>query len=313
MNTIEGELSRIDLNLIVSLNVLLQERNVSRAAQRMYLSQSAMSRILQKLRDTFSDELFTRTSNGIVPTVKALELQQQLPDLLQQLHGLIKSQKFDPKTCAQTFSLAIPSLMSHALMLPFINSVAVQAPNICIAEYPAKTDPVKFLYDGKLDFAIHVNRFKSDEYDSLPLGQIKPTIYSSKQHPIHKLEEISLDDCLAYNFAEILMGEEVPKHFQHPFINALLGHKLQQRVTLKSSQLSILIQMLQKHPLLLIGSDFLFNSEDIKELITPVFQLQQTKKERLEIFLVSHKRIRDSEAHQWIKQQFISSMREQSF
>ncbi|MFT5807673.1 MAG: DNA-binding transcriptional LysR family regulator [Moritella dasanensis] len=95
-NCIEFELSRIDLNLIVSLNVLLKERNVSRAAEQMCVSQSAMSRTLAKLRDMFDDELFIRTSNGISPTPKASELELLITPLLNDLHRLLIPKEFDP-------------------------------------------------------------------------------------------------------------------------------------------------------------------------------------------------------------------------
>ncbi len=71
MVLLEQKLARIDLNLLISLSVLLKEKNVSRAAERLYLSQSAMSRTLQRLRDLFEDPLFHRTSSGIIPTEKA--------------------------------------------------------------------------------------------------------------------------------------------------------------------------------------------------------------------------------------------------
>ncbi|MDG2393409.1 MAG: LysR family transcriptional regulator, partial [Thalassotalea sp.] len=74
MSLVEQKLSRIDLNLLIALSVLLKEQNVSRAAELLFLSQSAMSRTLQRLREVFDDQLFIRASKGITPTVKALEI-----------------------------------------------------------------------------------------------------------------------------------------------------------------------------------------------------------------------------------------------
>ncbi len=65
------QLLRIDLNLLVALQVLLEERNVTRAAERLSVSQPALSKTLQKLRETFDDELFTRTAHGLIPTPRA--------------------------------------------------------------------------------------------------------------------------------------------------------------------------------------------------------------------------------------------------
>ena len=68
---ISRKLIRTDLNLLVALQILLEERNVTRAAERLSVSQPALSKTLQKLRDAFEDELFTRTSHGLVPTPRA--------------------------------------------------------------------------------------------------------------------------------------------------------------------------------------------------------------------------------------------------
>jgi DNA-binding transcriptional LysR family regulator len=68
------DLNRIDLNLLVYLDVLLRERNVTQAANHLGLSQPAMSNGLRRLRDLFNDPLLVRTSDGMSPTARALEL-----------------------------------------------------------------------------------------------------------------------------------------------------------------------------------------------------------------------------------------------
>ena len=107
MNLLEQKLSRIDLNLLVSLSVLLKERNVSRAAQTLYLSQPAMSRTLQRLRDLFDDPLFYRTSTGISPTAKAARLEQMLPELLESLGHIFENNEFEPSTSDANFAISI--------------------------------------------------------------------------------------------------------------------------------------------------------------------------------------------------------------
>ena len=82
MALLEQKLARVDLNLLVSLSVLLKEKNVSRAAERLYLSQSAMSRTLQRLRELFDDPLFHRTASGIIPTEKAHSIEALLLSLI---------------------------------------------------------------------------------------------------------------------------------------------------------------------------------------------------------------------------------------
>lgn len=85
----DKRLSKIDLNLLIALEVLLEERSVTRAAQRLFITQPAMSKTLQRLRDLFNDPLFTRTAHGLVPTPKAADLQQPLVAILEQLETTI--------------------------------------------------------------------------------------------------------------------------------------------------------------------------------------------------------------------------------
>ena len=73
-------LSRLDLNLLVSLQALLEERSVTKAAQRLFITQPAMSRVLQRLRVQLGDPLFTRAGNELVPTPKARIFSSVFPD-----------------------------------------------------------------------------------------------------------------------------------------------------------------------------------------------------------------------------------------
>lgn len=97
------QLARVDLNLLRPLAVLLEERHVSRAATRLNLSQPATSRTLQRLRDTFHDELLVRGANGYELTPRGERLRQQLASLMPRLEAVIVDEPFDPATNAVTF------------------------------------------------------------------------------------------------------------------------------------------------------------------------------------------------------------------
>lgn len=90
------KLTRIDLNLLVVLQVLLEEQSVTRAAVRLNLSQSALSKSLSRLRETLGDPLFSRTAHGLKPTAHALALAERLPGVLQALNQLVMPPSFDP-------------------------------------------------------------------------------------------------------------------------------------------------------------------------------------------------------------------------
>jgi DNA-binding transcriptional LysR family regulator len=95
----------VDLNLLVVFAALASEKNVSRAANKLHLTQSAVSHALTRLRDTFGDPLFVRNTRGITPTPRALELQIPIEEVLEKAEGLLNPAKFDPKTIQATYQL----------------------------------------------------------------------------------------------------------------------------------------------------------------------------------------------------------------
>ncbi|CUJ09507.1 Nodulation protein D 2 [Achromobacter xylosoxidans] len=99
-------MSRPDLNLLLTLDVLLTECNVARAARRLRLSPSAMSRALARLRDTTGDPLLVRAGRGLVPTPRAQELREQVSRLVQEAQGVLRpAELLDPSRLSRHFTL----------------------------------------------------------------------------------------------------------------------------------------------------------------------------------------------------------------
>jgi DNA-binding transcriptional LysR family regulator len=118
-----------DLNLLIALNVLLEERNVTRAADRLGLTQSAASRMLGRLRGTFDDALFVRTSRGLTPTKRALELAGPLREHVAGLEKLLLEQRdFDPTTARRRFRIAAIDYVQATLVAPLLKKLESSAP-----------------------------------------------------------------------------------------------------------------------------------------------------------------------------------------
>src|SRR6478609_1775713 len=97
-----------DLNLLVTLDVLLAEGSVARAARRLRLSPSAMSRALARLRDTTGDPLLVRAGRGLVPTPRALALREQVGGLVRDAQAVLRpAEGLDPAALSRTFTLRI--------------------------------------------------------------------------------------------------------------------------------------------------------------------------------------------------------------
>ncbi|MBV9559758.1 MAG: LysR family transcriptional regulator [Bradyrhizobium sp.] len=122
---------KLDLNLLEALEALLAERNVTRAAKRLNLSQPALSSRLTRLRSMFGDELFVPTSRGVLPTVRALELQQPLREALDRLRVILGTRnEFEPASSRMSFALAGSDYVQVAILLPFLLELRSEAPRL---------------------------------------------------------------------------------------------------------------------------------------------------------------------------------------
>lgn len=148
----------VDLNLLVSLRALLAERNVSRAAKRVGLTQPAMSHALQRLRRTFDDPLFVRTREGLVPTARAMRLEPVLNDVLRRLdEEVLVEQAFDPSRSDRHFRIASHDLEQLVLTPRLVPYVAQAAPSVKLEfNVPKEPIPWRELRDGTVDFALTV-------------------------------------------------------------------------------------------------------------------------------------------------------------
>ncbi|NPD70252.1 LysR family transcriptional regulator (plasmid) [Lichenicola cladoniae] len=125
---------RLDLNLLLALDALLAEQNVTRAARRLNLSQPALSAQLTRLRMLLGDQLMIPTSRGVLPTAMALELQAPLRAILNQARDLVnRAQPFDPAIAKITLSVAASDYMQVAVLLPFLVKLNATAPGLRIA------------------------------------------------------------------------------------------------------------------------------------------------------------------------------------
>ncbi|ATQ69773.1 MULTISPECIES: LysR family transcriptional regulator [Methylosinus] len=125
------ELRNFDLNLLVAFNFLLEERSVSRAAQKMFISQSAMSHVLQRLRQQLDDPVLVKTPQGMRPTPRALSLVEPIAALLAEVEQVLRSSKeFSPATTQRRFTIATNDYVEFCLLPPLMQVVGLEAPNI---------------------------------------------------------------------------------------------------------------------------------------------------------------------------------------
>jgi DNA-binding transcriptional LysR family regulator len=145
-------MSTPDLNLLVTLNVLLEEGSVARAAQRLRLSPSAMSRALARLRDTTGDPLLVRAGRGLVPTPRALELRERVGALVLEAEAMLRpEQALDLEQLKRTFTLRTSDGFVENFGPALIARIRQEAPSVRLNFLQKLNQDSTLLRDGTVD------------------------------------------------------------------------------------------------------------------------------------------------------------------
>lgn len=154
-------LRRIDLNLLLVFDVLMQEKNVSRAAERVFLSQSAMSNALKRLREMLDDPILVRGAKGMQPTPRALALEAPVRSILQQVVRTIQpAQPFEPDTSRARFIIGMNDYSENIVLPALAACLRQSAPNVELVVHTLTAeDPEPLLETGQLSFIIGVEKY----------------------------------------------------------------------------------------------------------------------------------------------------------
>jgi DNA-binding transcriptional LysR family regulator len=152
-------LSAVDLNLAPVLHALLAERSVSRAAKRLGLSQSATSHALARLRDLLGDPLLVRSKEGLVPTPRALALEEPVELAVRSLEGTFLARpSFDPGTARRRFVIATSDYVETILLPGLIARLAADAPGVDLCVRSMEGEAEDELRRGEIDIVLGVHR-----------------------------------------------------------------------------------------------------------------------------------------------------------
>lgn len=145
---------RLDIALVPTLDALLTEKNVTRAAQKLGVTQSAVSHALRKLRDHFGDELLVRTPSGLVLTPRAERLAESVRKSLEVLDEVDADQPFDPKTAKATFTIAMADFVAIVLLPTLLERLGREAPGVDIVVRPLTAESERALESGAIDLLV---------------------------------------------------------------------------------------------------------------------------------------------------------------
>jgi DNA-binding transcriptional LysR family regulator len=196
------DIRRLDLNLLRALDALLDERSVTKAAERLALTQPAVCGVLARLRESFDDPLFVRTQRGIVPTPRAMQIVGPLKQILGGVETLLRPSTFEPSTAAFTISVAATDYAFRAAVIPFLSKLRQVAPGISIAARPVEDDRVETQFErGEVDLALMTPEAALPELHSQHLFDESYVCALRANHPDATAKALSIDRFCALDHA----------------------------------------------------------------------------------------------------------------
>ncbi len=304
-------LSRIDLNLLVALQVLLEERNVTRAAERLFITQPAMSKTLQRLRVLFDDQLFIRSGRELVPTARALELMDKLPSLLTDIEDVVAGRTFNPREDRGAAHLATPELVAVQLAPMLTWELAGEAPHFSLAISSKLEDYEAYMRSGDLDFVIAVDTNLPEEFVATPVGGFSPAIWMRKGHPLAE-EELTLEKMLEYPFVQYFLLQatsRVTPDAESRFDRTIGEMGLSRKKILVTDQLMTALYALQTSDcLMLCTTDDLKAETGTFEIVRKDYPAEIIHDSYIPVSLVQHRRTLKSPMHIWLKERLLNAV-----
>ena len=194
MSKTAPRLAALDLNLLVVFDAIMRDRSVTRAGQRLGLSQPAMSHALTRLRHMLKDELFVRSPTGMVPTPRAEELATPIRIALDGLQQSLETVQFDPSKATATFHIAVDNYAAIVLVAPIAAQIAKIAPGVSLDFRPSGTlNVIEQLDRSELHLALGPSGVQGERFSLKRLLQDQFVVVHRKGHPAAKAQEFSTE------------------------------------------------------------------------------------------------------------------------
>jgi DNA-binding transcriptional LysR family regulator len=298
------DIRRIDLNLLVALDALLEEQSVTRAARRLALTQPTVSAMLARLRKIFGDPLFVRTQRGILPTPRAAALAPMLRQWLAQAHALVTDERFDPATAEFTTSLSANDYIQSALIVPFVKRLRRESPNARLAVRSSQlSDVPSMLADGELDLCITTtSELPSQDLPSRMLYQERYVCVVRSAHPLKTRTTPTLDQFCRYPHVMVSPSEG---RFVGPTDKALSLVGRTRHVVLSAPGFLILPEILKTDDLIAVVPERVLRGRMAglrafaPPLAVPGFG----------VILLWHPRLHNDPAHRWLRARLAETAR----
>lgn len=201
-------LDNVNLNLLRSLHILLEECHVSQAAKRLNITQSAMSRQLSQLRLLFSDPLLIREGNRLYPTPKAQYLQTKMADLFNEFAQLLEDDKFIAHEWDGKFTFASSDYVAQYIYPHLVETILSIAPNSRFEFKMWQPEMINALATSQLNLASAMLPEAPAGLSSVLLGQDRPVVVMKHNHCLAGKEKLTIEELLCYSHIVVTGGSD---------------------------------------------------------------------------------------------------------
>ncbi|WP_018268544.1 LysR family transcriptional regulator [Methylosinus sp. LW4] len=288
--------SHLDLNLLATLEALLAERNVTKAAARLHLSQPAVSAQLARLRDIFGDPLLLPARRGMIPTARALQMAGPLRDALDQLRYAVQAhQDFDPATAELTVSIACSDYIQAAVIAPLAKASRQRAPGVRIAvRHLAPALMEHQLASGEADLAVATPDATLSHLRSRHLFDETYVLIGRRDHP-RLVDGLTIDDYVAL---EHVVVSRRGGHFRTPVDDALEALGRKRKVVLSAGSFLFVPEIVSESDLVALVPRRLLQRREEQLTIVELPWLG----ERFEVGMIWHERSHGHAGHRWLRE-----------
>ena len=292
--------NRLDLNLLVTLETLLAEQNVTKAAARLHLSQPAVSAQLSRLRQVFEDSLLIPVQRGMTPTAKALELLDPLRQALDQVRATVAVHRnFDPANAKLTLAIACTDYLQAAVVQPLIAHLRRKAPavrvsmlNLDLAVLDAQ------MARGDVDLALMTPEAAPPSLRARHLFDERYVLIGRRNHPRLR-DGISVEEFAQLEHVVVsLRGGD----FVTPVDNALLALGYRRNVLVSAASFLFVPEMVSRSDFVALVPERLVRGRANKlKVVTCPFPV-----EGFAVGMVWHERSHGHVGQRWIRETIVS-------
>ncbi|MGR5092387.1 LysR family transcriptional regulator [Vibrio maritimus] len=248
--------ANLDLNLLRTFIILNQERNMRKASERLFVSQPAVSKALQRLRDHFDDELFVKTHHGLRATEKANQLAESISPLMDELASAVNhSNEFDPAELDVTLKIAISPFLLSGIAKDLFKAIRLEAPNVQVQLLNWSKSTIQDIVNND----IHLGLNYTIGHAPKELVQKKITEdtfkgYVRADHPIEK-DYLEIDDGVDFEIATLVAADWNSNQSITEKMIKMRGHEA--NIVFRSELPSAIIDIVKNSDILFPGSSFL--------------------------------------------------------